>query len=90
MGYGSAAGRHRLTAPSLLAPVCAALSRTPTAATNTPPAPPPRRQGVWEKDEIRKDDSFVAFEEVLQLAKEQQARGGWGVGWGLGVRVGLR
>lgn len=25
-------------------------------------------QGVWEKDEIRKDDSFRAFEEVLELA----------------------
>ncbi len=31
----------------------------------------PRLQGVWEKDEIRKDDSFMAFEEVLQMAVEQ-------------------
>lgn len=28
-------------------------------------------QGVWEKDEIRKDDSFIAFEEILQLAQAQ-------------------
>lgn len=28
-------------------------------------------KGVWEKDEIRKDDSFVAFEELLQLAAAQ-------------------
>ena len=28
-------------------------------------------QGVWEKDEIRKDDSFVTFEEILQYAQEQ-------------------
>lgn len=27
-------------------------------------------QGVWEKEEDRKHDSFRAFEEVLQLAKE--------------------
>jgi hypothetical protein len=30
---------------------------------------------VWEKDEIRKDDSFAAFEEVLQLAKQHQVAG---------------
>lgn len=29
-------------------------------------------QGVWEKDEIRKDDSFTAFEEILQLAQEHE------------------
>jgi double-strand break repair protein MRE11 len=28
-------------------------------------------QGVWEKDEIRKDDSFVTFEEILQIAQQQ-------------------
>jgi double-strand break repair protein MRE11 len=28
-------------------------------------------QGVWEKDEIRKDDSFDSFEEVLQMAVQQ-------------------
>lgn len=27
-------------------------------------------QGVWEKDEERKHDSFRAFEEVLQIAVE--------------------
>ena len=27
-----------------------------------------RVQGVWEKDEVRKNDSFEAFEEVLELA----------------------
>lgn len=27
-------------------------------------------QGVWEKDEIRKDDSFRAFEEVLKTATQ--------------------
>ena len=34
---------------------------------------PPKKplQGVWEKDEIRKDDSFVTFEEILQYAREQ-------------------
>lgn len=30
-------------------------------------------QGVWEKDEIRHDDSFVTFEEVFEIAKEQDA-----------------
>ncbi len=29
-------------------------------------------QGVWEKDEIRKDDSFRTFEEILALAREQK------------------
>lgn len=29
-------------------------------------------QGVWEKDEIRKDDSFTAFEEILQVASDQE------------------
>ncbi len=34
-----------------------------------PHAPPPSpRQGVWEKDEVRREDSFEAFDEVLQLA----------------------
>jgi double-strand break repair protein MRE11 len=35
---------------------------------------PTRRplQGVWEKDETRRDDSFRTFEEVLQLAVEKQ------------------
>ena len=28
-------------------------------------------QGVWEKDEIRKHDSFITFEEILQYAKDQ-------------------
>ena len=28
-------------------------------------------QGAWEKDELRKDDSFVTFEEVFQLAHSQ-------------------
>jgi hypothetical protein len=28
-------------------------------------------QGVWEKDEDRKHDSFRTFEEVLQLARSQ-------------------
>ena len=28
-------------------------------------------QGVWEKDEIRKDDSFKSFEEVFEIAKQQ-------------------
>ena len=27
-------------------------------------------QGVWEKDEDRKHDSFRAFEEILQMAQE--------------------
>jgi double-strand break repair protein MRE11 len=26
---------------------------------------------VWEKEEDRRDDSFRAFEEILQLAKQQ-------------------
>jgi double-strand break repair protein MRE11 len=30
-------------------------------------------QGVWEKDEVRRDDSFRAFEEVLQLAVRMNA-----------------
>ncbi len=28
-------------------------------------------QGVWEKDELRKNDSFDSFEEILQLAVER-------------------
>ncbi len=28
-------------------------------------------QGAWEKDELRKEDSFVTFEEVFQLAHSQ-------------------
>ena len=28
---------------------------------------------MWEKDEVRKDDSFMAFEEVLQLAAKHGA-----------------
>ncbi|KAK9814095.1 hypothetical protein WJX72_000558 [[Myrmecia] bisecta] len=28
--------------------------------------------GVWEKDEVRKDDSFITFEEILSLAQQQQ------------------
>ena len=27
---------------------------------------------MWEKDEIRKDDSFVAFEEILKLAQKEE------------------
>ena len=38
-------------------------------AADRPPKKP--LQGVWEKDEIRKDDSFVTFEEILQYAQEQ-------------------
>lgn len=26
-------------------------------------------QGVWEKDNVRKDDSFETFEEIFQLAQ---------------------
>lgn len=33
-----------------------------------------RLQGVWEKDEIRKDDSFVTFEEIFDLATTQKVR----------------
>ena len=29
-------------------------------------------QGVWERDPIRKDDSFRTFEEIFQIAKELQ------------------
>ena len=31
-------------------------------------------QGVWEKDEIRKDDSFVTFEEIFDCAKKHEVR----------------
>ena len=31
-------------------------------------------QGVWEKDEIRKDDSFTTFEEIFELAITQKVR----------------
>lgn len=34
---------------------------------------PPHHQGVWEKDDVRGQDSFRSFEEVLDLAKEQDA-----------------
>jgi hypothetical protein len=30
-------------------------------------------QGVWETDDVRKDDSFNTFEEILQLAVEHRA-----------------
>jgi hypothetical protein len=33
-----------------------------------------RQQGVWERDEIRKDDSFVTFEEIFKLALSYKAR----------------
>ncbi|PSC71365.1 Double-strand break repair MRE11 [Micractinium conductrix] len=29
--------------------------------------------GVWEKDEVRKDDSFLAFEEVFEIAEKHGA-----------------
>ena len=29
-------------------------------------------QGVWEKDEIRKDDSFTTFREIFELALAQK------------------
>jgi hypothetical protein len=29
-------------------------------------------QGAWEKDEIRKDDSFVTFEEIFDLATSEK------------------
>ncbi len=31
-------------------------------------------QGVWEKDEIRKDDSFTTFEEIFDHAKRYDVR----------------
>jgi double-strand break repair protein MRE11 len=30
-------------------------------------------QGVWERDTLRKDDSFEAFNEVLELASARSA-----------------
>lgn len=30
-------------------------------------------QGVWEKDEVRKDDSFRSFEEVFEIAARNDA-----------------
>lgn len=30
-------------------------------------------QGVWENDDVRKDDSFVSFKEVFQIAEQQNA-----------------
>lgn len=33
----------------------------------------PGLQGVWEKDEVRKDDSFVSFEEVFEIAARNNA-----------------
>lgn len=32
-----------------------------------------RMQGVWEKDAVRKHDSFNTFEEVLHMAVEHEA-----------------
>lgn len=29
-------------------------------------------QGVWERDEIRKDDSFATFEEIFEIASSQK------------------
>jgi double-strand break repair protein MRE11 len=41
-----------------------------------PPPPPPAKikptQGVWERDEVRREDSFRTFEEILQKAVEQR------------------
>ena len=31
-------------------------------------------QGVWERDELRKDDSFETFAEVFKLAHTQNVR----------------
>ena len=28
-------------------------------------------QGVWEKDPVRKDDSFVSFDEIFKIALER-------------------
>ena len=39
----------------------------------TPARAPLPRQGVWEKDEERKHDSFVTFEEVFEIARRQEA-----------------
>ena len=33
----------------------------------------PLSQGAWEKDEVRKHDSFDAFEEVFEIADAQKA-----------------
>lgn len=33
----------------------------------------PHVQGVWEGDEVRKDDSFQTFDEILRIAVAQNA-----------------
>ena len=30
-------------------------------------------QGVWENDDVRKDDSFNSFEEIFEIAAQQNA-----------------
>lgn len=59
-------------APAPTSPALHARTRAPPPPPPTtqpiPHPPPATPQGVWEKDEVRRDDSFRAFEEVLQLA----------------------
>jgi hypothetical protein len=62
---------HLNSFPSLLPVAPRHLSAC--AAALCPFCPPAAAQGVWEKDEVRKDDSFVSFEEVFQIASDNRA-----------------
>lgn len=45
----------------------------PPSTFPSPPFPLPYLdRGVWEKDELRKDDSFRTFEEVFKIAREYE------------------
>ncbi len=60
----------------LATPFTALASPTPRPAhplTRRPAPPPAPPQGVWEKDDVRKDDSFATFAEVFELAAAQRA-----------------
>ena len=61
--------------PPLLPPPCAttALQHRPSNHLSLACPAPPWLQGVWEKDEIRKDDSFLSFEEVFEVAAANNA-----------------
>lgn len=62
-----------------IAPLPLVARRRASLVPNASPSPPPPHQnknthpqGVYEKDEVRREDSFRTFEEILQKAVEQR------------------
>ncbi len=71
--YGVRDGRGWVKKTRTHARTHARTDHAPDQKPTRNPPPNTHAQGVWEKDEIRKNDSFVAFEEVLQSAVELRA-----------------